>query len=871
MPSASTVVAAVLRVIPLLQPAVGGNPEEWAAFLSRSDPINRFDMRYPMTIPDVWLEGSFAGNGMIGVQVLICPNGVCRQSLLLGANTSLPADGPSQVVIPLARGDVSDIRTGANAITCSPPGTPPQYAGCGISDRIARARLGVGDLILGRTRGRVLNGTIRTHLHNATISASITTTRGGVEFRVYVHAQRQVVVVEGLRGLGGEAGNVNLTWEFRPAPALPPGLFKQSISGPYTVFTGAAPPPNYTLNPPPTCTASRCQQALQASKEARGWVTAWADTTAADDDDGDSTVPEPPSVSASDAGSRLLVVVTCDLPTQQRGEGSLRAPEEATRALAAATAMTPANLATEHASWWAAYYWSVDGGGGGGSGAFISLPAVAAQVEQFHYIQVMKVGAENACRRFKDSGAAPASFLDNCVLLDGINGPLSVSKTKWSDAIWDMNVEGSQWASLGINAIEQARALVKRIPEQLPNFIASVPPALRNDSAAISGGTASLSFLAECAVEYCPEFPLCTNFSAVPDLPCLVHSTPLPKPPSRQVPKGFVFGSNLFGALPWVCHSMWLVYRHTMDVSILRDLEPLLTRATNLYIRTAVRGADGKLTLPEMFSPEYANAAHLSFDHALFRWCLRTSIRIATTLLPPDAAAPNNTRNAAQVSRLRAVLKALAPPLVDSKTGSLMIGEGVPFSHANKHFSHLFSIFPLGLLEWSVPEERALWTRSLGLFKHYNDPTVSAEGFTYLGMALMTMLSTPSLPGGAPPDWADHALGNITGHFFGVPQLGAGTMYADHAACGPVAGCRRGMAGACNESPIMASLALQHMLLQSWNDRPIAIFPSIPTAWQDARFSRMRAEGAVLVAGACPVLEACITQTDLPVFQYRAL
>ena len=52
-----------------------------------------------------------------------------------------------------------------------------------------------------------------------------------------------------------------------------------------------------------------------------------------------------------------------------------------------------------------------------------------------------------------------------------------------------------------------------------------------------------------------------------------------------------------------------------------------------------------------------------------------------------------------------------------------------------------------------------------------------------------------------------------------MPQLGAGTMYADHAACGPVPGCRKGMAGACNESPIMASLALQHALMQSWNSR----------------------------------------------------
>ena len=119
------------------------------------------------------------------------------------------------------------------------------------------------------------------------------------------------------------------------------------------------------------------------------------------------------------------------------------------------------------------------------------------------------------------------------------------------------------------------------------------------------------------------------------------------------------------------------------------------------------------------------------------------------------------------------------------------------------------------------------------------------------------MLATPSLPGGAPPEWADYALRNITARFFNeshVPQLGAGTFYADHAACFgagnavPTPGCRKGMAGPCNESPIMASLALQQMLVQSWNSKPIAIFPSVPLAWADARFSRLRAEGAVLVS-----------------------
>ena len=179
----------------------------------------------------------------------------------------------------------------------------------------------------------------------------------------------------------------------------------------------------------------------------------------------------------------------------------------------------------------------------------------------------------------------------------------------------------------------------------------------------------------------------------------------------------------------------------------------------------------------------------------------------------------------------------------------------------------MFNIWPLGQLDWQQPADRSLWTKSLSLFAHYNSPALcptqsctdgsgtgivqSREGFTYLSMSMLTMLATPSLPGGAPPEWADHALSNITERFFNsshVPQLGAGTFYADHAACGAMAGCRKGFAGPCNESPIMASLALQSMLLQSWNGRPIAIFPSVPRAWADTRFARLRAEGAVLVS-----------------------
>lgn len=132
---------------------------------------------------------------------------------------------PHQVVLPLTRGDVSDIRTGKLAVTCAPAPN-----GCSTSERIAMARLGAGDLVLSPTRGAIRSGAIRTHLHNATIAVNITTSAGALRFRVYVHAERQLVVVEGLSASGGESLS-GLSFGFRPAPALPPGLFTEQRHG----------------------------------------------------------------------------------------------------------------------------------------------------------------------------------------------------------------------------------------------------------------------------------------------------------------------------------------------------------------------------------------------------------------------------------------------------------------------------------------------------------------------------------------------------------------------------------------------------------------------------------------------------------------
>ena len=387
----------------------------WGSFLARSDPVNAFRVAEPATLPDVWLEASFAGNGMIGTQAMVCPGGVCRQSLLPGSNSTLPAPAPLQVVLPLARGDVSDIRSGNDSVVCT------EWHGvttCAGDVHNSQPKLGIGALVLSPTRGAIVSGVITTHLHNATLSVSVNTTVGAVSFVVWVHAIRQVVTIEGLAGSGGEDAAM-LHWDFRPAPAVPPGLFREfrgadnftTTVGSPLVCEGACrlprPDMQYKPNPAANCSGSpaagSCRQSLLVSPEGRGWVTSWRGAGA----------------------GRIIVAITSDIPIRVgiKAKG-VRALAEAKAVLDAAVALEPTALASEHVSWWRDFWWSSS------SGSFISLPAAAAQVEQFHFIQAYKIGSENGCRRFVDS-AFPLGVLDNCMLTDGLNFIGPMQKTKY--------------------------------------------------------------------------------------------------------------------------------------------------------------------------------------------------------------------------------------------------------------------------------------------------------------------------------------------------------------------------------------------------------------------------------------------------------
>jgi len=117
-------------------------------------------------------------------------------------------------------------------------------------------------------------------------------------------------------------------------------------------------------------------------------------------------------------------------------------------------------------------------------------------------------------------------------------------------------------------------------------------------------------------------------------------------------------------------------------------------------------------------SPEYGPAPSANYDVSLLRWGLGALIDAADVAAYPPALAD------ARLPLWRDMAARLTPNPVDAEgftsaknhlTG-LLIGEGVELAHGRRHFSHLFSFWPLKLLDLPPAggtKDAALAARSL--------------------------------------------------------------------------------------------------------------------------------------------------------------
>ena len=183
----------------------------WSDFLARHDLVWQ-------KLPAAWHEGAFIGNGLLGAMIY--------------------GDKTAALRWDIGRSDVTDHRPGNNAC-------------------FDKARLPIGHFVLTPV-GKVTGGTVRLDLWNAEATGQLTTDRGTIAWRSFVHASDLAIVVE-FKPSDGER-DFQWTW-----------VAEESAS---TRTKGK--PADYKPNPPaqrwPTCEIDVCTQPLLAGGQ---YVTAW--------------------------------------------------------------------------------------------------------------------------------------------------------------------------------------------------------------------------------------------------------------------------------------------------------------------------------------------------------------------------------------------------------------------------------------------------------------------------------------------------------------------------------------------------------------------------------------------------------------------
>jgi alpha-L-fucosidase 2 len=388
-------------------------------------------------------------------------------------------------------------------------------------------------------------------------------------------------------------------------------------------------------------------------------------------------------------------------------------------------------------------------------------------MESFYWIQMYKLASATRADR-------PAIDL---------MGPW-FRRTPWPHIWWNLNLQLTYWPVYTANRLEIGESLIRLIDADRTNFINNVPEQWRYDSAGVGRSS--------------------------------------PYDGKRSVPGLTGSGVMERGDLTWALHNYWLQYRYSGDEKLLRDeLYPILKLSIAYYLHLLSPGSDGKLHLPLSTSPEYPSPTgsgnalvhDANYDLSLLRWGLNTLLAINERFNLKDPLA----------KKWRDTLKNLTPNPVDEN--GYMVGADQPFAVSHRHFSHLFSIYPLHLVDSQAANDRPLIEKSLD---HWASMPKAWRGYSYTGASAMS-------------SWLERKEDavRILNEFLDKPKtVLPNTMYIE---AGPVI-----------ETPLSGAASIHEIVLQSWSMEPlgthIRVFPAVPDSWKDVSFDKLLTEGAFEVS-----------------------
>jgi hypothetical protein len=284
--------------------------------------------------------------------------------------------------------------------------------------------------------------------------------------------------------------------------------------------------------------------------------------------------------------------------------------------------------------------------------------------------------------------------------------------------------------------------------------------------------------------------------------------------------KSFLQTPAKLGDFTWVLHNYWLQQRYAGDWQTLQKSWLPKAKAVFAGYQPLLKPtADGKLELSPMESPEYEgfkSYPNSNYNLALLRWLLRSMIEVNRHAGGTDAAAAEWQR----------VLDKLVAPPVDEN--GLRIGSNQPVDKSHRHFSHVVGLYPLFVFNPDDPADRALCIKTVQHWHHIQNGK-SLTGYSYTGgSSLYSALGMG--------DEAYAMLQHFLTDKIGISALLANTMYVESGGLNPTL-----------ETPLTAASATMDLLLQSWGGN-VRVFPAVPTAWTNAAFYNLRAQGAFVVS-----------------------
>lgn len=280
-------------------------------------------------------------------------------------------------------------------------------------------------------------------------------------------------------------------------------------------------------------------------------------------------------------------------------------------------------------------------------------------------------------------------------------------------------------------------------------------------------------------------------------------------------------------AAGWLSYHFYQQWKYSMDFQFLKERAyPWVKEVARFFENISEYDEQGKRKLPLSSSPEIN-------DNRIDAWFTNTTnydlanIRITYTIAREMAEALGLTEEAAHYARQ---LSEWPEEAVD-ETG-LLVAPGKPMDESHRHFSHLLSFHPFGLIDASQGnKETNLILRSI---KNVEDLGPDYwTGYTYAWLANMKARVADG----------NGVLRNL--HIFINAFCSPNSFHlnGDQTRSGYSQYTYRPFT---LEGNFACAAAIQEMLLQS-HTGVIKVFPALPTSWKNASFRNLRAMGAFLV------------------------